>query len=168
VLAGVGASRLGWVGRRRALGMPLLVGAAFVETLVWYEATPVGPRAVDVWLAQADRQILAEFPLSVALSGPGLYYTSHHGKPVVFGYGTHIPREFRATMPALRRFPDRDALDVLREKEVGWVVVTPRAYGTDWPAIAGRIESSAELRLAADLDGVRVYELRRTPLPPDG
>jgi hypothetical protein len=164
VLAAVGASRLGWVGRKRALAMPLLVGATFLETLVWYETTPVGPRAVDVWLAQADRRVLAEFPLSVALSGPGQYYTIHHGKPVVFGYGTHIQREFRAAMPALGRFPAPEALAVLRQSDVGWVVVTPRAYGPDWPSIAGRLDGTAELRLAADLDGVRVYELQRAPV----
>ena len=163
VLAGVGVSTLRWRGSARAVGVPLLVAATVFETLVWYGTTPVAPRAVDLWLAQAPRRVMAEFPLSQALSGPGLYYTIHHRQPVIFGYGTHILREFRETMPTLATFPAPAALDLLRQRDVGWVVVTPGAYGPEWPSVADGIEHVPSLRLATELDGVRVYELTSAP-----
>jgi hypothetical protein len=159
VLAAFGFSRLGWRGRARALAAAGLVGFAFLDTLIWYEASPARPRAVDLWLAGAERHAVAEFPLAEGMSGPGLFRSMYHGKPIIHGYGTHIPAAFRATMPTLLSFPAPAALDLLRRNGVGWVVVTPRAYEGSWPAVAGQIEAAKGLRPATDLEGVRVYAL---------
>jgi hypothetical protein len=79
---------------------------------------------------------------------------------VIFGYGTHIQAGFRQLMPGLGQFPSGESLDVLRRLGVGWVTVRPDAYGAEWAAVAERIEQTPALRLATELDGIRIYELR--------
>jgi hypothetical protein len=155
VLAAFGLARLR-VGFAGAIALAVLVT---FESYVPYELTATAARPIDVWLARQERRALMHFPLGEAISGPQVYYSIHHRQPIAFGYGTHIQADFRPMMPTLRSFPSPAALEQLRELGVGWVTVRPAAYGSDWPSVTAGIDAALGLRLATELDGVRVYAL---------
>jgi hypothetical protein len=161
VLAGLGASTLRWRGVVRAVGTVVL-GLAFVaDTYIPYPLSPVTPRPADLWLAaQPDARTLAEFPLAESLGGFNQYQTIAHGHPTIGASTTHVEPHFRAAIPRLARFPDPDALALLRDWRVGWVFVTAADYPpADWPAVQARLAATPDLRPRGELAGVLVYEL---------
>ncbi len=142
-------------------------GAATMVCLMLFGAwigpltlTPVEPRAVDLWLAeQPEAAPIMEYPLSEALSGPAMYYTSIHHKPVVFGYGTYLPLVYRERHPELTTFPDDAALNELAAWGVKYILVSEWALDYDHSFTMGEIEAQPRLRRVIELDGVVVFEL---------
>ncbi len=142
--------------------------AAVVIALMLFEAwigpvhtVPVEPRPVDLWLAQQpDDAPIMEFPLSAALSGPGMYYTRFHGKPVTYGYGTYLPFIYRQQHPALLYFPADSALDQLKAWGVHYVLVTTDTLEFENFTLAD-VNAQPRLRHVITLDDVAVYRLLR-------
>lgn len=141
--------------------------AALVIALMLFESwsgivptVPVEPRPVDLWLAhQPDDAPIMEFPLNQALSGPGMYYTRFHGKPVTYGYGTYLPLLYRQRHPALLTFPSGEALDQLAEWGVHYVLVTTDALFYEDYTMAD-VDAQPRLRQVITLGDVAVYELQ--------
>ena len=142
----------------------ILAGLIFFEFYTGPQdlITP-GPRPVDEWLRdQPGRATIIQMPLLVALSGPQMYYSMHHGQRVATGYGTYFPILFESWYPELFHFPSDDALEVLASWEGGgikWVLIDEAdvpAGDPLWQAIAGQ----ERLQLETDVSGVRVYRVR--------
>jgi hypothetical protein len=141
--------------------------AAGVIALMLFEAwigpvhtVPIEPRPVDLWLAQQpDDAPIMEFPLSAALSGPGMYYTRFHGKPVTYGYGTYLPFIYRQQHPALLKFPADEALTQLKEWGVHYVLITTNTLQFE-PFKLADVEAQPRLQYVITLDDVKVYRLR--------
>jgi hypothetical protein len=124
--------------------------------------TEVAPRAVDLWLAeQPDDSPIMEFPLSEALSGPAIYYTDHHGKPITFGYGTYLPLLYRERHPQIVEFPADSALDQLEAWGVRYVLITLPALSYDTSFTLEAVQAQPRLRPVTTQDQVAVYELVR-------
>ncbi len=124
------------------------------------------PRPVDRWLAAYPEQvIIIQLPVQVALSGPQMYYTMHHGQRIASGYGTYFPILFEDNYPELEEFPSDQALDTLSN----WGRdVSPNDYGVTLilideshvPAddpLWSAIKAQDRLQLETILDGVHVY-----------
>jgi hypothetical protein len=148
---------------RQAAGCGLALGLILFGA--WQGPQPlteIRPRPVDEWLAvQPDRDPIMEFPLAEALSGPGMWYTTVHGRPVTFGYGTYLPLLYRQRHPAMTTFPGDAALDQLAAWSVRYVLVSEWALSYDHSFTMAQVDAQPRLRRLIALDGVVVYELLR-------
>ncbi len=212
VLAGIGLARVmrsvslrlvrrprsprpkGWRDVATRLQHPKLVIACLCLVAVLFELVvapyPLGwsevrAQPVDLWLArQIDKGAVIQLPLWKAESGPGLYASTVHGKPIVYGYGPFFPRRYRELRPVLWDLPTEQAVDLLRDRGVRYVLVGSESYGAQWPDIESRIrqldalhpvatfaeqpvyhsgwlaESQPDFGRAFVVDQVHVYELR--------
>jgi hypothetical protein len=93
----------------------LLAGLVFFEFYTGpQQLIQPGPRPVDDWLAaQPERVTIIQLPLAVALSGPQMYYTIHHGQRIASGYGTYLPILFEESYPELEEIASDEALDTM-------------------------------------------------------
>jgi hypothetical protein len=161
VLAGLG---LAGVRRRLRVGLSerawllsaLVITLAVVElwsapySLGW---TEVGPQPVDQWLAQQEGDgAVAVFPLWKAESGPGLYASWVHEKPVAYGYGGFFPQWYRDQRPILWGFPSEQSIGLLRDCGVRYVLVGSESYGSRWPEVRESLGSFPVLREVKVLD----------------
>jgi hypothetical protein len=122
---------------------------------------PVTPRAIDHWLDQQPGNApIMEFPLAEALSGPALFYTDIHGRPLTAGYGTYLPLLYRDRHPALTTFPSDESLDLLTEWGVEYVLVSDWALDYDDSIDPATILAQPRLEPLITLDGVSAYRLR--------
>jgi hypothetical protein len=116
--------------------------------------TEVGPQPLDRWLAgRPEQAAVMQFPVERAeFLTRATYGQRFHGKPLAYGYGTFQPKTFLDARPVLDRFPDDEALALLRRWGVGFIVVAPQDYGQRWAAVAARLAARTDLALAAELD----------------
>lgn len=145
--------------RRAAAGMALglMLFGAWQGPL---NLSEIRPRDVDLWLAeQPETSPIMEYPLGEALSGPAMYYTSIHRRPVTFGYGTYLPLLYRQRHPALTTFPADAALDQLAAWDVETILVSEWALSYDNSFTLEQVASQPRLSLVTRLDGVAVYAL---------
>lgn len=144
VLAGLGATWLLGRGRGGQLLLLLLGSVVVLEGLIvpFRDFTPVAVnhRAVDAWLAaQPADTALIEYPRPW-LDVQAMYSQSRHGRFVVNGYMSFQPAFLAAVDAQLGEWPNADALPVLREWGVDYVIVSGLpdvAVFRDavWPAI---------------------------------
>jgi hypothetical protein len=139
---------------------------ALVLVLVDFLAAPyswgtsrVFPTNVARYLAEVPPGIVIHMPLTSALNGPALFAATNYGKPVAYGYDTFEPGPWREQRPALVRFPEDAALDVLRSWGVRYVVVSANAYGADWQGTSEFLRSLPRLRHIADFQEARAWEV---------
>jgi hypothetical protein len=167
VLAGIGVARV-IRGVRRAqsprrsalLGWLCVALVAFELMAVPYPLgwSRVQSQPVDKWLAQqTEGGAVIQLPLSKAESGPGLYATTVHGRPIAYGYGAFFPSRYRQRRPVLWDFPTVQAIALLREWGVGYVLVGAESYGAQWPNVQRRIDQFEALRLVAMFAEEPVY-----------
>jgi hypothetical protein len=173
VLAGAGFEAL--FGRiERVVTRPFLKWrwgvAGLVAGLVLFEFYPgpaqlitPGPRPVDNWLAaQPERHTIVQLPLAVALSGPQMYYSMHHGQRMISGYGTYLPILFEEQFPELASFPSAESLDLLANWEgegVDYVLLDTRDVPSNDP-FWDAIEAQDRLDLIETVDEVRIYQVK--------
>ena len=164
VLSGAGMYIILCPVQRRALrrtAATALIGIALFEA--W--PGPVGtiavePRPVDTWLAaQTDNSPIMEYPLSVAISGPSLYQTLYHGKPITYGYGTYFETLYLQRNPELSEFPADDALDTLETWGVRYVLVTTSAVDEFTSFSMDDVREQPRLRYVTSRGDVDVFEL---------
>lgn len=149
----------GWamgIARRRQwsalIGSVCLAAVVFELVAVPYPLgwSEVRSQPVDRWLAQqSDGGAVIQLPLWKAESGPGLHATTVHGKPLGYGYGAFFPRSYRQARPVLWDFPTAQALALLREWDVRYVLVGAESYGAQWPELKRRITQFDALNLVA-------------------
>lgn len=150
--------------RLRYAGTAALIALALFEAWPGTLGTiPVEPLPVDLWLAdQSGDSAIMEYPLSVALSGPSLFYTDYHGRPITYAYGTFFETAYLESNPELESFPADAALDTLDGWGVQYVLVT-------LPALEGSEITLDDIRAQTRLipvtiqGDVAVYELRPVP-----
>jgi hypothetical protein len=162
-LAGIGlaqlmrrarASQRLWIGGI-CLAMVLFELAVGTYPLGWSE---VRTQPVDRWLAeQTHPGAVALFPLWKAEHGAALYATKDHARPVVYGYGAFFPRRYRDARPVLWDLTSTDAISLLRQWGVAYVVVGAESYGREWPQIERRLQQSEALQLVATFREAPVY-----------
>jgi hypothetical protein len=149
VLAGWGAdwvlARLrGGAARKRWLVSGALVALLLVDFAVLpypYGYTEAKAQPVDAWLADQPNAPVVHFPLEKTWYGWMLYATRVHGQPAVYGYGTFAPQEVRQSAQVLETWPSEEALALLREWGVRYVLAGERSYGEEWPAVRAAMDA---------------------------
>jgi hypothetical protein len=171
VLAGVGAAQL--VSRRAGRGLVaalvLLTAAELkahwpladvppVPTVYRYLATlPPGP-VVELHFPyrRNDEHQHARYML----------WSAWHWRPLVNGYSDFIPPDFYEIAVPINYFPDPESFRIMKARHVRYVIVHLDAYdeGPIRESMIARFPPYAEyLRLLADEDGKRLYEIARWP-----
>lgn len=148
VLAGYGAdralARLGGnsAGRRAAAG-----GAILVLLLVDFGAAPypygyseARGQAADVWLReQGEPGPIIQFPLEKTWYGWMLYPQRVHQRAMAYGYGTFMPKDYEEAIEVLEAWPSQEAMDLLREWGIRYILVGARSYGAEWSALQAKL-----------------------------
>lgn len=163
---------------RRALAVAI-VCVAVVESwagpLVLQGAPPINK--VYRRLALLPRAPVAEFPF---YQGPEerhrqteyMLMSTFHWQPLLNGYSDHFPADYLADKPVLTTFPSADALAVLRDRQIRWVVVHFNRYPPDVRRRLRPIMRTLpkQLRVVIDDTEVSLYEViwptRSAELPP--
>ena len=144
LLAGFGAAWLLGKGRGGKL-LAVLLGALIVfEGLALpylaFNDVAINDRAVNEWLAaQPAGTAIIEYPRPW-VETTAMYSQSLHGQSVANGYMSFMPDFLAAVDDQLGEWPNREALPVLREWGIDYVIVSrlgndARFRETIWPAI---------------------------------
>jgi hypothetical protein len=124
-----------------------------------YGYTEVHGQPVDAWLAQqAPNSPVIQYPLEKTWYGWMLYPQRMHGQPMAYGYGTFVPRDFSRYHDVLSSWPSQEALTLLRQWGVRYVVMGGRSYGEDWPAVRQALEALPGVSLRAELADIPLYQ----------
>ncbi len=120
---------------------------------------PVGPRAVDLWLASQPGQFtIMELPLNSALSAPQMLFSRYHGKRTAFAYGTYFPYWYRQEYPELAECPAQACLARLRSWGVRYILLNMDALPAG-STLETDLETSRDLRRITTLDQIVVFQL---------
>ena len=169
VLAGVGVT---WLERKRWKSWPKLAAALIAVALIESYVGPLQLTAAPQ-LARAYRQLaalprapVAEFPFYAGSFDRHrhtdyMLASTFHWQPLINGYSDHMPEDFFAALPALQTFPSAEAFEVLRAKQVRWVVVHFDAYPPEvGPALRPQLMNMTDrLRVAVDEYPISLYEV---------
>jgi hypothetical protein len=164
VLMGMGWANIASRFPRRANWLALLALVALLADF-WtrpyaWGTTRVIPTKASRYLVAAPPGAIAQMPLTSALTGPAMFAeTWYGGKPIAYGYDTFEPIEWREARPALVRFPEDVALEVLRGWGVRYVVVSGNAYGADWPGTLDYLKSLPGLRYVDQFAEERTWDV---------
>jgi hypothetical protein len=171
VIAMLGLATLAGLGLREVAGRlprsrlghlaPLVLTA--LASFEWVNAplalVPAPPRhtAVGQWLAREPAPgAVLHLPLTMdAGNTPFMVQSLEHGRPIVNGYSGQRPAFFPTLVEGLADLPAPEALAMLREFEVRFVVSPTNLAGAGGPA--------SPLVERARLDGGTVYEVQWTP-----
>jgi hypothetical protein len=168
VVAGLGAARLLASIRRpvtRVAVAALLAAAILLESRPRAPAVEILAVGEDVppvyrWLRdQGAAGAVVELPMNVLADPQYLYYSTVHWRPIVNGYGAHLPAFQLYVQAELSRFPDPDAVEVLRAMAVRYVITHDRP--------AAPLGERADLYVAAVLGSDTVYEVAPAVAPAD-
>jgi hypothetical protein len=121
--------------------------------------SPVRESEPARFVASLPAGAVMRMPLAASQSGPALWAQVYYGKPVAYGYETFEPEGWRARRPELETFPDEQALDVLAEWGVRYVVVDGNSYGANWPGTLEYLKSLPRLRHLGDFEGQRGWDV---------
>jgi hypothetical protein len=167
VLAGFGVRRLA---RGRAWVPAVLVPLVALELFVpWpLRAAPPVPRAYDL-LAQLPRgpvvELLFNYKPPFFPHTRFMYGSTHHWQRLVNGYSDLIPPDFQQVADAMTRFPDPASFEMLRARQVKYVVVHLDDYEPRFrDGLLARFPPYEKyLRLLTDEQNTLLYEIVAWP-----
>ena len=169
VLAGFGVT---WLEQRRWKSWPkvaaVLIAVALIESYVGPLQLTAAPQLAQSYrqLAALPRAPVAEFPFYAGSFDRHrhtdyMLASTFHWQPLINGYSDHMPEDFFDALPALQTFPSAEAFEVLRAKQVRWVVVHFDAYPPEvGPALRPQLMNMTDrLRVAVDEYPISLYEV---------
>ena len=158
----------GWAERRWGLpargAVPVVLASLILfESLTVIPVEPLGPLAVDRWLAtQPEDVVIVELPVDQAQRSLQNYWMTVNQRKNFFGWiGDSFPPPIqveRAT--ALKDFPGPAALDYLRQSSATHLLITPSQVPS-WPAVEPVLRHSPALADEQTIGDVRVYRIVR-------
>ena len=126
---------------------------------------PLGPRAVDAWLAQQpDDVVIVEMPVEQATRAFQNYWATRNGRKNLFGWSgdSFAPPVLAERAGALKNFPDAPAIDYLRASSATYVLMTPSQI-PGWDTMDRRVSAEPALQFVHAFNDVRVYRIVRQP-----
>jgi hypothetical protein len=114
---------------------------------------------VDTWLsAQPGRGAFVQFPIKFSLQSETVYRTLASDRPFLGMFpGAYLPISFRQQWRDLRRFPSEASVEILRNRQIQYVIVDRYEY-EDWQATAQQI-ASLGLKELAVIGHQHIFEL---------
>jgi hypothetical protein len=152
--------------RRVAAGVIVLIAVveSWAGPLQLQTATPVNK--VYHHLAILPRASVAEFPFYQGTDERHrqteyMLMSTFHWQPLVNGYSDHFPADYMTAKPALTTFPSQEAITVLQDLGVRWVVVHFNRYPMDYARkLRPHMRTmGAHLRVVIDDTEVGLYEV---------
>ena len=123
---------------RNVLGVAIAGGLLLEYWAVPLRLTPFPNSAPPLYarLAQLPDGVVAELPMPTVTTLPGAeprytYLSTFHWKPLVNGYSGYYPAGYLQGLQALEAFPDKRALQRLRDVGVTYVVVHEDAFSPE-------------------------------------
>ena len=155
------------VGNRR-LATAVIVLMAVVESwagpLQLQTATPINK--VYRHLAILPRAPVAEFPFYQGADERHrqteyMLMSTFHWQPLLNGYSDHFPDDYMTAKPVLTTFPSQEAVALLQERGVRWVVVHFNRYPVDYARQLRPLmrTMAKQLRVVIDDTEVGLYEV---------
>jgi hypothetical protein len=122
-----------------------------------YRLTKIEPRPLDTCLAtQPCNGAVAIFPLDQVQDQINIFANLLHGKPFIGGlFNANQPPQYTNIKPILDQFPTVEAMYLLREPGITFIVVDKASY-PDLTALDTQLEAEDLVQLT-DLDQHRVY-----------
>jgi len=139
----------------------LLVGLVLFESLSTIAVMPLGPRAVDTWLAsQPGNMVIVELPVDQAQRSLQNYWKTQNSRKNFFGWvGDSFPPPVQIERAAaLQDFPAPATLDYLRRSSATHLLVTPSQV-PNWTTIEPVLRGSPALADEQTIGDVRVYRI---------
>jgi hypothetical protein len=168
-LAGFGLIALtAWAERRwgppaRGAVPVLMIALVLFESLAVQAVMPLGPRAVDTWLAkQPDSMVIVELPVDQAQRSLQNYWMTENRRKNFFGWiGDSFPPPVQVERAAaLQDFPAPATLEYLRHSSATHLLITPSQVPT-WTTIEPILRASPALADEQTIGDVRVYRIVR-------
>lgn len=169
VLAGLAITRLQ---QRRWTAGPWLAAAlvtiAVAESYVGPLRLVTLPPVVRAYqrLAIMPRAPVAEFPFYTGTTDRHrhteyMLMSTFHWQPLINGYSDYIPQDFVEAKPILATFPSADAWEIIRQRQVRWVVVHFIRYSPEERRrLRPQLRAMTDrLRLVVDDYDVSLYEV---------
>jgi hypothetical protein len=131
------------------------------ESLANIAIMPLGPRAVDTWLAaQPSNVVIVELPIDQAQRSLQNYWMTENRKKNLFGWvGDSFPPPVQVERAAaLKDFPAPDTLDYLRRSAATHLLVTPSQV-PNWNTIEPVLRNTPALAGEQQIGDVRVYRI---------
>lgn len=134
-------------------------------------AVPPVPQ-VYRWLADEPRSVVVEFPITTAdrldVVPDGLYMfrSTEHWQPILNGYSGFFPRSYLDLTELAKGFPDQQAIEYLKKREVDVIIVhggllSPDRFGEVMTAMASRPDVRAIARYQEPKGPDVVFRLSR-------
>jgi hypothetical protein len=141
--------------------MCLLLADLWTAPYQW-GSSRVGPSETSKFLAAVSPGGVIQFPLPASLSLPppsnlAPYWSTFYPKPTSSGYDTFEPPEWQAVRPTVEKFPSDEALHMLRQWGVSYIVVSANGYREHWQERYEYLKSLPVLKHIADLNEPRVW-----------
>ena len=162
LLAGLGAAALLQRGKGRwragaAMALMVLVLLDFYPGPYTGQLTKIEPRPLDTWLAsQPGDGAVAMFPFEQVQDQINIFANLMHGKPFIGGlFNAYQPPQYLNIKSTLDRFPAPQAVDLLHELGITYIVVDTTAYG-DYPLVERELEVNG-LMLLTEQGQYQVY-----------
>jgi Dolichyl-phosphate-mannose-protein mannosyltransferase len=159
VLAAYGAA---WILRRTPTNwrrpLTVLLGGVMVLEYQlgpqYMEALPIEKPAVYRWLAREPKTVTIELPTpdpgSLPFMDPFyLYFSVMHWQPLVNGYSGHYAPSYIRLLHRLRKFPDEQSVDALRQHGVNTMIVHAAFYEKekDYAKVIAFLGARSDVRL---------------------
>ena len=180
VLTAFGVRRLlsRWSGWRRHAVLAGIVGLMLVDLRPGLDLYPVWPDIPRIYQQLHGRSgvVLAEIPFEihepwVTSEVPYEYFSISHGHQMVNGYSGFSPDGYHALVQRMRRFPDADSIQALRERGVTHVSINCAFIGDECRDMLNAMDQTPALKLVTvahwqnrkerGLRPTRLYELAR-------
>lgn len=173
LLAGLGCDRL-MGAARSTTGAALVAIIAIAVASVEYHSPQRNIARVDMdvpvyrFLQQLPEGVVLELPLpaysgAVRIDADYMLWSTHHWRKLVNGYSGYYPPSYQNTLRRLRGLPGADAMALLREKQVRYVLVHTVFLEPEERELLANLAVCPELRLLGtyrDWQGATVvYEL---------
>jgi len=138
----------------------LLAGIIFEFTTVPYPfgLSHISLQPLDDWLRQQPGDIaVLMLPPDKTWHGPPLYAARVHGKKIAYGYGTYMPKAYRAWQERVAAFPDGDSINAIKEAGIRYILVGLRSYGDQEQTMRQKLATDKRLHLEYTVEEQPVF-----------
>ena len=122
-----------------------------------FSTSKLGPRAVDLWLAEQPYGGLVQLPYEQSLFEEHFYYTLYHNKPLLGAVRAFPSDRFIYLKSVLKTFPDPESVSALRNENITYIVIDEYEIPITEAILATAVESG--LKYQGSFSGQSVFTI---------